>query len=87
MSPEWAPPTVTPAAPLPDEAPRWSLPALVAILILAAVLYFWNLSGSDMNTFCSGAVRAGTKSRKAWFFGSLDPGNAAAPPLPSPESP
>lgn len=83
VSPDWgpptatatAPPTATPAASLPDRAPRWSLPALLAILVLAAVLYCWNLSGSDMNTFYSGAVWAGTKSWKAWFFGSLDPGN------------
>ncbi|MGY5058940.1 glycosyltransferase family 39 protein [Streptomyces sp. 900105755] len=79
VSPDWGPPTATPAptsaAPLPGKAPRWSLPALIAILILAAVLYSWNLSGSDMNTFYSGAVWAGTKSWKAWFFGSLDPGN------------
>ncbi|WP_046731626.1 ArnT family glycosyltransferase [Streptomyces humi] len=75
VSPDWAPPTAASAAPLPDRAPRWSLPALVAILVLAAVLYAWNLSGSDMNTFYSGAVWAGTKSWKAWFFGSLDPGN------------
>ncbi|MGY4980005.1 glycosyltransferase family 39 protein [Streptomyces sp. 900105755] len=79
VSPDWGPPTATPAptsaAPLPGKAPRWSLPALIAILILAAVLYSWNLSGSDMNTFYSGAIWAGTKSWKAWFFGSLDPGN------------
>ncbi|MEU2926135.1 glycosyltransferase family 39 protein [Streptomyces sp. NPDC007251] len=59
----------------PDRAPRWSLPVLLAILLLAAVLYTWNLSGSSLNTFYSGAVWAGTKSWKAWFFGSLDPGN------------
>lgn len=79
VSPDWGPPTATPtatpAAPLPAKAPRWSLPALIVILVLAAVLYSWNLSGSDMNTFYSGAIWAGTKSWKAWFFGSLDPGN------------
>ncbi|WP_406436210.1 glycosyltransferase family 39 protein [Streptomyces sp. NBC_00631] len=80
VSPDWGPPTAAaPAAPTatpqPDKAPRWSLPALIAILILAAVLYSWNLSGSNMNTFYSGAIWAGTKSWKAWFFGSLDPGN------------
>ncbi|MFJ9706883.1 ArnT family glycosyltransferase [Streptomyces sp. NPDC101234] len=75
VSPDWAPPTATPAGTLPDRAPRWSLPALIAILILAAVLYSWNLTGSSMNTFYSGAIWAGTKSWKAWFFGSLDPGN------------
>ncbi|SDO37600.1 4-amino-4-deoxy-L-arabinose transferase [Streptomyces sp. cf386] len=63
-----------PAAP-PDKAPRWSLPALIAILVLAAVLYAWNLSGSSLNSFYSAAVLSGTQSWKAWFFGSLDAGN------------
>ncbi|MFF4804135.1 ArnT family glycosyltransferase [Streptomyces sp. NPDC001351] len=67
-------PPAPPVVP-PDKAPRWSLPALIAILVLAAALYAWNLSGSSMNTFYSGAVWAGTQSWKAWFFGSLDPGN------------
>ncbi|MFC9680240.1 glycosyltransferase family 39 protein [Streptomyces sp. NPDC056948] len=56
-------------------APRWSLPALLAILALAAVLYSWNLSGSSLNSFYSAAVLSGTQSWKAWFFGSLDAGN------------
>ncbi|WP_420076416.1 ArnT family glycosyltransferase [Streptomyces sp. JL3001] len=75
-------PTVTADAPPPaphrtppDRAPRWSLPALIAILILAAVLYSWNLSGSGLNSFYSAAVLSGTQSWKAWFFGSLDAGN------------
>ncbi|MCX5421005.1 glycosyltransferase family 39 protein [Streptomyces sp. NBC_00078] len=68
-------PPSAPAATSPDKAPRWSLPALIAVLALATVLYAWNLSGSGMNTFYSGAVWAGTQSWKAWFFGSLDPGN------------
>ncbi|MFF4898499.1 ArnT family glycosyltransferase [Streptomyces sp. NPDC001068] len=75
VSPDWAPPAAASAAPPPDKAPRWSLPALIAILVLAAVFYSWNLSGSDMNTFYSGAVWSGTQSWKAWFFGSLDPGS------------
>jgi 4-amino-4-deoxy-L-arabinose transferase-like glycosyltransferase len=56
-------------------APRWSLPALLAILALAAVLYSWNLSGAGLNSFYSAAVLSGTESWKAWFFGSLDSGN------------
>ncbi|MEU9223002.1 glycosyltransferase family 39 protein [Streptomyces massasporeus] len=66
-----------PAAPPQDAAtaPRWSLPALLAILALAAVLYSWNLSGSGLNSFYSAAVLSGTESWKAWFFGSLDAGN------------
>ncbi|PWI18245.1 hypothetical protein DI272_31960 [Streptomyces sp. Act143] len=73
VSPAWPPPT-PPAAP-PDKAPRWSLPALLAILVLAGVLYAWNLSGSSLNSFYSSAVYSGTQSWKAWFFGSLDAGN------------
>ncbi|MEV5105817.1 ArnT family glycosyltransferase [Streptomyces massasporeus] len=66
-----------PPAPPQDAAaaPRWSLPALLAILALAAVLYSWNLSGSGLNSFYSAAVLSGTESWKAWFFGSLDAGN------------
>lgn len=73
MTPD-VPPPAPPAAP-PGKAPRWSLPALIAILILAAVLYSWNLSGSSLNSFYSAAVLSGTQSWKAWFFGSLDAGN------------
>ncbi|MFF4269042.1 ArnT family glycosyltransferase [Streptomyces sp. NPDC001536] len=68
------PPPAPPVA-TPDKAPRWSLPALLAILVLAAALYSWNLSGAGLNSFYSAAVLSGTQSWKAWFFGSLDAGN------------
>ncbi|MFI8889657.1 mannosyltransferase YkcB-related protein [Streptomyces paradoxus] len=67
------PPPVPPKNTAP--APRWSLPVLLAILALAAVLYSWNLSGAGLNSFYSAAVLSGTESWKAWFFGSLDAGN------------
>ncbi|WP_338779223.1 glycosyltransferase family 39 protein [Streptomyces sp. DG1A-41] len=69
--------TAAPPSPPPGDsaAPRWSLPVLLAILALAAVLYSWNLSGSSLNSFYSAAVLSGTQSWKAWFFGSLDAGN------------
>ncbi|MFE1879923.1 ArnT family glycosyltransferase [Streptomyces diastatochromogenes] len=67
--------TAEPPSAVPAAAPRWSLPALIAIMILAAVLYSWNLSGSSLNSFYSAAVLSGTQSWKAWFFGSLDAGN------------
>jgi 4-amino-4-deoxy-L-arabinose transferase-like glycosyltransferase len=73
-SADWPPPA-PPAAEPPEKAPRWSLPALVAIMVLAAVLYSWNLSGSSLNSFYSSAIYSGTQSWKAWFFGSLDAGN------------
>ncbi|KFF96439.1 membrane protein [Streptomyces scabiei] len=68
------PPPATPVQP-PEAAPRWSLPALLGIMVLAAVLYSWNLSSSGLNSFYSAAVLSGTQSWKAWFFGSLDAGN------------
>ncbi|GAQ58329.1 hypothetical protein a10_08216 [Streptomyces acidiscabies] len=74
MSPDRPPPEPAAGA-VPGKAPRWSLPALLAILVLAAVLYSWNLSGSNLNSFYSAAVLSGTESWKAWFFGSLDAGN------------
>jgi hypothetical protein len=48
-----------------ENAPRWSLPALIAITILAAVLYSWNLSSFNLNSFYSAAVLSGTQSWKA----------------------
>ncbi|MEU6273671.1 glycosyltransferase family 39 protein [Streptomyces populi] len=71
------PPHPVPAGPAEraPASPRWSLPALLAVLVLAAVLYSWNLSASSLNSFYSAAVLSGTQSWKAWFFGSLDAGN------------
>jgi 4-amino-4-deoxy-L-arabinose transferase-like glycosyltransferase len=55
------------------EDPRWVRPALFALLLLTAVAYVWKLSHSgDGNSFYAAAVLAGTKSWKAFFFGSLD---------------
>ncbi|WP_422664462.1 glycosyltransferase family 39 protein [Streptomyces mirabilis] len=65
-------PSPTPTEPI---APRWSLPAMIAIMALATTLYSWNLSSSSLNSFYSAAVLSGTHSWKAWFFGSLDAGN------------
>ncbi|MGP3772297.1 ArnT family glycosyltransferase [Streptomyces sp. SDT5-1] len=71
-APAAAPPAAPPTA---HRAPRWSLPALLAILVLAGALYAWNLSSSNLNSFYSAAVYSGTQSWKAWFFGSIDAGN------------
>jgi 4-amino-4-deoxy-L-arabinose transferase-like glycosyltransferase len=51
------------------------LPVL-AIAALATVLYTWGLSRVGMgNDYYAAAVKAATKSWKAFFFGSIDPGN------------
>ncbi len=49
---------------------------LAALLVGTAVLYLWDLSASgNANDFYAAAVQAGTKSWKAFFFGSFDSSN------------
>jgi 4-amino-4-deoxy-L-arabinose transferase-like glycosyltransferase len=56
--------------------PGWTRPALIALLALTALAYTWDLSASGYaNSFYAAAVQAGTKSWKAFFFGSLDSSN------------
>ncbi|MCW2871165.1 glycosyltransferase family 39 protein [Actinacidiphila oryziradicis] len=59
------------------EDPRWVRPAFLGLLLVTAVLYFWDLNNSGWaNSFYSAAVQAGSKSWKAFLFGSLDSGNS-----------
>ncbi|MFG2680756.1 ArnT family glycosyltransferase [Streptomyces sp. NPDC048392] len=59
------------------EDPRRIRPALLGLLLATALLYVYNLSASGYaNSFYSAAVQAGSQSWKAFFFGSLDAGNA-----------
>ncbi len=54
----------------------WVRPALLALLAATAILYLWDLGASGWgNSFYSAAVQAGTKSWKAFFFGSSDSSN------------
>jgi 4-amino-4-deoxy-L-arabinose transferase-like glycosyltransferase len=58
-----------------DEA-RWVRPALVGLLTATALLYLVGLSASGWaNSFYSAAVEAGSRSWKAFFFGSFDSSN------------
>ena len=58
-------------------ARRLRTAGLVALLTGTAALYLWGLSASGYaNSFYSAAVQAGSQSWKAFFFGSLDAGNA-----------
>jgi 4-amino-4-deoxy-L-arabinose transferase-like glycosyltransferase len=60
----------------PDSDPRWGRPALLGLLALTALLYLVNLTKDGWaNDFYSAAVQAGTKSWKAFFFGSFDSSN------------
>ena len=54
----------------------WVRPALIAVTVLAAFLYFWHLSiNGYANTYYSAAALAASESWKAWFFGSFDAGS------------
>ncbi len=54
----------------------WAVPALLAVMGLAAVLYTWNLAVSGYaNTYYSAAALAASKSWSAFFFGSFDAAN------------
>src|SRR6476661_1840559 len=68
------------AAPAPLQRSRWrpsrSFVITAGIGVLAAVLYTWGLSSVGWaNSYYAAAVRAGTKSWKAFFFGAIDPGS------------
>jgi 4-amino-4-deoxy-L-arabinose transferase-like glycosyltransferase len=53
--------------------PAWARPALLGLLGATAVAYLLDLTASGYaNTFYAAAVQAGTKSWKAFLFGSLD---------------
>ena len=54
--------------------PAWTRPALLALLTVTGLLYLTGLSRNGWgNEFYAAAVQAGTKSWKAFLFGSLDP--------------
>ena len=60
----------------PETDARWVRPALGGLLALTAFLYLINLSRNGWaNDFYAAAVQAGTKSWKAFFFGSFDASN------------
>jgi 4-amino-4-deoxy-L-arabinose transferase-like glycosyltransferase len=60
----------------PAGDPAWARPALLLLLAVTAGLYLWDLGASGWaNSFYSAAVQAGTKSWKAFFFGSSDSSN------------
>jgi 4-amino-4-deoxy-L-arabinose transferase-like glycosyltransferase len=59
----------------PDD-PAWVRPSLILLLLSTALAYIWALGDSGWaNSFYAAAVQAGTKSWKAFFFGSSDASN------------
>ncbi|WP_330458706.1 glycosyltransferase family 39 protein [Streptomyces sp. NBC_00820] len=66
------------------EDPRWVRPAFLGLLAATLLLYLYDLGASGYaNSFYSAAVQAGSRSWKAFFFGSLDAGNAITVDKPS----
>ena len=60
----------------PETDPWWARPALFGLLALTAILYLWDVTRNGWaNDFYAAAVNAGTKSWKAFFFGSFDQSN------------
>ena len=56
--------------------PWWSWAGLGVVGLLALILYTWALSRNGMaNSYYAAAVKSGSVSWKAFFFGSIDPGS------------
>src|SRR3954447_21595103 len=56
--------------------PNWVRVSFAGVLVLAAALCLWNLTISGYsNEYYAAAVRAGSESWTAWFFGAIDPGS------------
>lgn len=65
--------------------PAWARPALAGLLLATALLYLAGLDRNGWgNEFYAAAVQAGTKSWKAFFFGSLDSSNFITTDKPAP---
>ena len=60
-----------------QDDPAWARPLLLALLLVTAVAYCWDLSISGYaNDFYAAAVKSAGESWKAWLFGSLDSSNS-----------
>ncbi|MFI2206164.1 ArnT family glycosyltransferase [Streptomyces sp. NPDC020192] len=60
----------------PQGEPAYARPALLVLIVLAAVLFTWGIQRSEYHTFYASAVHSMTESWKAFFYGSFDPGNS-----------
>ena len=59
-----------------EKDPAWIRPSVFGLVFGTALLYLWNLSASGWaNSFYAAAVKAGSQSWEAMFYGSLDKSN------------
>lgn len=56
----------------PADQPNWSRPSLLAIAVVAGVLYSWR-TGPYLETYYAAAVRTMSTSWRDFFFGTFDP--------------
>jgi 4-amino-4-deoxy-L-arabinose transferase-like glycosyltransferase len=67
------PEALLPAGSAASSSPRWTRLAPVAVGLLAAVVYGWNLTVSGYaNTYYSAAAQAAGQSWSAMFYGAID---------------
>ena len=57
---------------LPEDQPGWARPALLAIAVVAGVLYGWQATG-NLEIYYAAGVRSMSMSWHAFFFAALDP--------------
>ncbi|MES2169304.1 MAG: glycosyltransferase family 39 protein, partial [Actinomycetota bacterium] len=53
--------------------PSWVLPALVVVVVVAALLFTWNIGYSGLSTYYAASARSMSRSLHAFLFGALDP--------------
>ena len=72
------PRTGRPGRPRPARivGPRYELPVLAAIALLATVLYAWGIDHSVYHVFCASAVRSMIDGPVAFFYGAFDPAHS-----------
>ncbi|WP_274911618.1 ArnT family glycosyltransferase [Streptomyces sp. WZ-12] len=64
------------ARPAPEPRPAHARPVLLAILVVAAVLFAWDIQHSAFHAFYSETARSMSESWWGFLFGSFDPGNS-----------
>ncbi|WP_312631865.1 ArnT family glycosyltransferase [Streptomyces noursei] len=60
----------------PEPRPAYSRPVLLAILVIAGVLFAWDIQHSAFHAFYSETARSMSESWHAFLFGSFDPGGS-----------
>ena len=53
--------------------PGWALPSLAGILVVAALLYSWNIGYSGLSTYYASAAKSMSESWGALLTGAMDP--------------